>query len=201
MSTWEMVSAISSAVSTFTVTGALIYAARQLRETRHSRAITTLLAVHKECQAPQLTAIRRRLRNGEFSDISTVSGADRDVISDLLKQMELVGFLVQRRLVDLDDAISLFPQMPLTYSQALPHIEDRRLTNPGYASKTESLIRRYNTVAAEKVETSLKPAITDSIPEQWTSSTNSLAYDLTSQNSREAEPVALQQPTRKEPDL
>ncbi|MEW2048502.1 hypothetical protein [Streptomyces sp. NPDC005476] len=99
--------------------------------------------MHKECQSPTLSKIRRRLRNGELDDLSQLNADDRGDLSDLLQQFELVGFLVQRGLVDLGDAKSIFPNLPKTYAKAWPYIEHRRERDAGYAAKLEHLVRRY----------------------------------------------------------
>ncbi|MFF0205808.1 hypothetical protein [Streptomyces sp. NPDC005017] len=122
---------------------ALVFAARQVKEAKDSRAMTALLAVHKECQSPTLNKIRRRLRNGELGEPSQLTAEDLSDLSDLLQQFELVGFLVERKLVDLPDVKNVFPNLPRTYAKAWPYIEHRREQDADYAAKLEDLIRRY----------------------------------------------------------
>ncbi|MFI0452847.1 hypothetical protein [Actinomadura sp. 6N118] len=145
MSAWDAVSAISSMSGAVTVTAALIYTARQVREARRTRAVTALLAIHKAWNASELNRTRRRLKGGEFDDVDQMSIADRNAIGDVLNQAELVGFLVDRRLVSLHDVMSLFPSIPFSYEKALPHIEERRRAFPMYARNVEVLVRRYET--------------------------------------------------------
>jgi len=140
---WDAIGAVSSALSTISVVAVLVFAARQVGEAKDSRAMTTLLAVHKECQSPTLNRIRRRLRDCELGDLSQLNAEDRSDLSDLLQQFELVGFLVERGLVDLGDAKSIFPNLPRTCAKAWPYIEQRREQDAGYAAKLERLIRRY----------------------------------------------------------
>ncbi|MEU6590859.1 hypothetical protein ABZ923_16830 [Streptomyces sp. NPDC046881] len=130
-------------MSTVSVVAALVFAARQVGEAKDSRAITTLLAVHKECQSPTLNKIRRRLRDGELGDLGQLNVEDRSDLSDLLQQLELVGFLVERRLVDLVDVKNIFPNLPRTCAKAWPYIEHRREQDAEYAAKLERLVRRY----------------------------------------------------------
>nr|WP_163016945.1 hypothetical protein [Streptomyces chartreusis] len=122
---------------------ALVFAARQVREAKDSRAMTTLLAVHKECQSPTLNRIRTRLRDGDLGDLSRLNAEDRSDLTDLLQQFELVGFLVERGLVDLGDTKNIFPNLPKTYAEAWPYIEHRRARDADYAVKLERLVRRY----------------------------------------------------------
>ncbi|WP_437039678.1 DUF4760 domain-containing protein [Streptomyces sp. enrichment culture] len=140
---WDAIGAVSSALSTMSVVTALVFAARQVREAKDSRAMATLLAVHKECQSPTLNKIRRRLRDGDLGDLSRLNAEDRSDLSDLLQQLELVGFLVERGLVELEDAESIFPNLPRTYAKAWPYIAHRREQDAGYAAKLERLVRRY----------------------------------------------------------
>ncbi|MGV9502695.1 DUF4760 domain-containing protein [Streptomyces sp. NPDC003642] len=140
---WDAIGAVSSALSTMSVVAALVFAARQVREAKDSRAMATLLAVHKECQSPTLNKIRRRLRDGDLGDLSRLNAEDRSDLSDLLQQLELVGFLVERGLVELEDAESIFPNLPRTYAKAWPYIAHRREQDAGYAAKLERLVRRY----------------------------------------------------------
>ncbi|MFJ8637371.1 hypothetical protein [Streptomyces sp. NPDC093568] len=140
---WDAIGAVSSALSTVSVVVALVFAARQVGEAKDSRAMTTLLAVHKECQSPSLNKIRRRLRDGELGDLSQLNAEDRSALSDLLQQLELVGFLVERGLVDLGDVKNIFPNLPRTCAKAWPYIESRRERDADYAAKFERLVRRY----------------------------------------------------------
>lgn len=143
MSVWDAIGVVTSLLSSITVMAALVFAARQVREAKDTRAMTTLLTVHEQCQSPTLNKIRRRLKDGQLGDLGQLTAEDRNDLGDLLQRLELVGFLVDRGLVDLEDARSLFPNLPRTYAKARPYIEQRREQDTVYAAKLERLIQRY----------------------------------------------------------
>jgi hypothetical protein len=139
---WDAVAAMSGAVSAVVVIIACVYAASQLREARHARALSSLLSIHQEYQAPALRRVRRRIRDGEL-DVGSMEREDREGLEDLLQKLELVAFLSSRKLVELEDVITLFPSVPSVVSKARPYIEQRRLTSPTYADHTLSLATQY----------------------------------------------------------
>ncbi|MGW3241843.1 DUF4760 domain-containing protein [Streptomyces sp. NPDC001070] len=143
MSVWDATAAVSGAFGAVIVTVACGYAAAQVREARQARALQSLIAVHQEYQAPALRRIRRRIRDGELADFDALSAEDRDGLDDLMQKLELVAFLVSRRLVDLDDAIQLFPSVPLLVSKVEPYIAHRRVEQSAYARHAVALAARY----------------------------------------------------------
>ncbi|MFI2505390.1 hypothetical protein [Streptomyces sp. NPDC018972] len=143
MSVWDATAAISGALSAALVTVACGYAAAQVREARHARAVHSLVAIHQEYQAPALRRIRRRIRNGEITDFESLSAEDTENLEDLLQKLELVAFLVNRGLVKLEDVMELFPSVPLLVAKVQPFVDRRRLTQSSYACHTLELAARY----------------------------------------------------------
>ncbi|MFJ8848920.1 hypothetical protein [Streptomyces sp. NPDC102437] len=139
---WDAVAAISGLVSAVVVIVACVYAASQLRETREARALSSLLSIHQEYQAPALRRTRRLIRDGHL-DVTSIQGEDRHSLDDLLQKLELVAFLSSRKLVQLEDVVALFPSIPLVVSEIRPYIDQRRLTNPTYAEHALTLASKY----------------------------------------------------------
>ncbi|MDX3237511.1 hypothetical protein PV392_17870 [Streptomyces sp. ME03-5709C] len=114
-----------------------------MREAKQARALQSLLDVHREYQAPALRRTRRRVRDGELADFTSLSAEDVAGLDDLLQKLELVAFLVSRRLVDLDDVIELFPSVPLLVAKVEPYVRQRRSTQSGYARYALELAAAY----------------------------------------------------------
>ncbi|MFE7232428.1 hypothetical protein ACWCRF_20730 [Streptomyces sp. NPDC002405] len=143
MSGWDAVTAISGAFSAVVVTVACGYAAAQVREAKHARALQSLVALHQEYQAPGLRVIRRRIRDGELGDFESLTKEDAHALEDLLQKLELVALLASRGLVRSDDVMELFPSVPLIMAKVRPHVERRRLTQPSYARHALALAAQY----------------------------------------------------------
>ncbi|MFE9623698.1 hypothetical protein [Streptomyces sp. NPDC006527] len=143
MAVWDAIAATSGVVSAVVVTVACGYAAAQVREARQARALQTLMALHQEYQAPALRRLRRRILNGEIADGEMLSADDRECLDDLLQKLELVSFLVSRRLVQFDDVVELFPSVPTIVAKVQSHIDRRRLTQAQYARHAVALAARY----------------------------------------------------------
>ncbi|MEW2469175.1 hypothetical protein AB0919_29830 [Streptomyces sp. NPDC046994] len=143
MSAWDATAAVSSAFSAVIVTVACGYAAAQVREARHARAIQSLVVLHQEYQAPDLRRMRRRIRDGGIMDATALTGDDEEALEDLLQKLELVALLVRRGLVQCEDVVDLFPSVPLIIAKVQPFIDRRRLTQPSYARHTIALAGRY----------------------------------------------------------
>ncbi|MEU8525828.1 hypothetical protein AB0C77_09550 [Streptomyces sp. NPDC048629] len=139
---WDAVQGVSGALSAVVVIVACVYAREQIKESKHTRALQSLIAIHQEFEAPPLRKVRRRLRLGEVNAAS-LTPEDREVVEDLLQKLELIAFLVSRGLVELDDVVALFPSVPVVLGRLQPFIESRRLTEPTYAVNAASLARRY----------------------------------------------------------
>ncbi|MFF0437501.1 hypothetical protein ACFYU9_35465 [Streptomyces sp. NPDC004327] len=143
MSAWDVTTALSSAFSAVVVTAACGYAAAQVKEARRARSFQSLVTLHKEYHAPELRKFRRRIRNGEVSDLEALVREDRESLEDLLQKLELVAILVSRGLVRRQDAIDLFPSIPAVISKLRPYIDSRRTTQPTYALNALALASSY----------------------------------------------------------
>jgi hypothetical protein len=142
MAVWDAIQAVSGALSAVVVIVACMYAAGQVREAKHTRAIHSLVTIHQEYQAPPLRKVRRRIRMGEL-EVSALGDEDREALDDLLQKLELVSFLVSRGLVELEDVVALFPGIPAIVSKVRPYIDQRRLTEAAYAGNALDLAARY----------------------------------------------------------
>jgi hypothetical protein len=140
---WDALVGANAFLSTAIVAIAAAYAARQVKEARHNRAITTLLSIHGEYQSPELSRVRRRLQGDELGDLSALVPEDREQLDNLLQKLELLAFLVNRNLVEIDDVVALFPSIPMTFSKARPYVEIRRQVRPEYARQAERLACKY----------------------------------------------------------
>ncbi|WP_331732971.1 hypothetical protein [Streptomyces sp. NBC_01276] len=129
--------------STVIVALAAMYAARQVKEAKRTRAITSLVALHQEYQSADLSRIRRRLKAHELGDFTHLGTDDREGLDNLLQKLELLAVLTNRGLVNSGDVVALFPGIPTTFALARPYINLHRTTRPEYASQTEELVRRY----------------------------------------------------------
>jgi len=119
VSTWDAVGAVSSMVSTVTVTAALIYTARQAREARHTRAITALLAVHKDDQSPRLNIVRRRRQGGELDDVDGLSTAERNEVGDRT-QPAATHYAEVRRYPNSTSGVSRLPSPEMEHRIGIP---------------------------------------------------------------------------------
>ncbi|MFD7876268.1 hypothetical protein ACFV5G_19545 [Streptomyces sp. NPDC059766] len=143
MSAWDVTAAVSSVFSSVIVAVACGYAAAQVREAKHTRALQSLVTLHQEYQAPALRRTRRRIRDGGIPDFEALTAEDREAVEDLLQKLELVALLASRRVVQPEDVVALFPSVPMIVAKAQPFIDSRRLTQPAYAQHTLALATRY----------------------------------------------------------
>lgn len=146
---WEAVAALSGAVSASVVVAGALYAHLQLREARLSRNASLLLDIRDRYHTPESREVRRRLLAGDFGapqtlNVDALPPSDFHAFWDLLDQLELVGLLVERRLLDVDLVTSVFHRSPPRIWQAVePYIRARRREVPNEGRYFELLARRF----------------------------------------------------------
>ncbi|WP_314249937.1 DUF4760 domain-containing protein [Streptomyces kutzneri] len=143
MSVWNAVATLSSVCSTLIVAIAALYAGRQVSEVKHTRAITSLVALHQEYQSAELSRVRRRLRANELGDFTRLSADDREGLDNLLQKLELLAVLTNRGLLEVEDVAALFPGIPTTFALLRPYVDLHRSARPRYAAQTGMLVGRY----------------------------------------------------------
>ena len=137
---WTVVSAMSASISALVLVTAAVYAAMQVSELKKARGVQALLAVRTQYGSPSLKLIRQRLISGKLGDVTKLSAEDTEQLADLLGQVELIGVLVDRGLLDEELVDAMFQSIPDTVELAMPYIQLRRgAFQPDYAAKSEKL--------------------------------------------------------------
>jgi hypothetical protein len=142
--TWNALSSIATILSAIVIVFTATYAVRQVREARAARHINTLLSIHEQFSAHDISSIRRELQDGKLGDLTQgLESSTKQNLDDLLNQMQLLGVLVHLGFVEFEAVRELFPNIPVTWHAALPYIRSRQQLQPHYALRIESLVRRY----------------------------------------------------------
>lgn len=157
--TWEAVNAISAALATFVVVFGALYAYFQVREARQGRHVSMLLAFRDRYHSMPDRQFRARLLRGHFGtpdeiDPEQFSEDDYHRFWELHDQLEVLGVLVDRRLVDFDLVRACFHRSPPMVWEAIgPYIVRRRQTSTPYEGiHFERLVGRYERSGAFNVE-------------------------------------------------
>lgn len=88
--------------------------------------------------------IRQRLISGKLGDVAKLPAKDSEQLADLLGQLELIGVLVDRGLLDEKLVDAMFQSIPDTVELAMPYIKLRREAfQPDYAASRKSWLRRW----------------------------------------------------------
>lgn len=142
---WSAVGALSGAIGTFIVAVAAVYAYLQVREAKLARNVQTMLAIHHEYQTEELKDIRRRLYDHELGDLSQLPGSsEQQALDDLLRLMELLAILVERRILDFDLIAVAYPHSIVrVWEETNPYVINRRRISPHYAVHLERLVHRF----------------------------------------------------------
>jgi len=141
---WSAIGALSAATGTVIVAVAAVYASLQVREARLARNVQTMLAIHQHYQTEELKGIRRRLYTHELGDLRQLpEGPERQALDDLLRQMELLAVLVDRKILDFELVTTVYPHSLLrVWQEVQPYVLNRREIAPRYAIHLERLARR-----------------------------------------------------------
>jgi hypothetical protein len=147
---WSAVSAVSAAVATVLVVVAAFYARRQLAEARLARHLTLLLHFQDSYQTLASRQFRRRLLSGEFGspenfDADKLGMADFHQFWQLADQLEFLGLLVHRNLIDFDIVLATFHRSPpMIWTAIAPYVKRRRkVASPLELRWFENLVNRY----------------------------------------------------------
>lgn len=144
--------AVSSILSSVTVVAAVYYAAGQVRESRKMRALDTVLTLHGDFMSPAFNELRRDIRSEALSPPDPAAlweSPDGLVMGNMINQMELLGVLVKKGLLDFDLVTAVFPFFPRTWKSVKPFVEHRRSLGQRfneYATNAEYLASRYSGV-------------------------------------------------------
>lgn len=147
---WEAVSAVSTGVGTLFVIAASFFAYSQIKEARLSRHIQLLLSFQEKYHAPAARRFRHRLISGEFGspetfDPSHMSSEDFHAFWQLHDQLEMLGVLVEQKLLTFDLVLACFHRSPPQVWTAIePYIVERRNhASPLEGRHFERLVRYY----------------------------------------------------------
>ena len=148
---WSALGAISTAVGALIVMIGGIYARSQVNEARLARNITLLIDFQRQYHSLEFRDFRSRLLIGEFGepeslDPETFDPVDQHKFWMLVDQIEFLGILVERRLIDFDLVLSSFHRSPPRVWNAIkPYILRRRARQrPLLGIHFERLVQRYN---------------------------------------------------------
>lgn len=152
---WASVAAVSAAISAIVVIVASFFAYSQIREARSARHVSLLLAFQEKYHSPMARSFRYRLLSGEFGppeefDPSRLNVDDFHSFWQLHDQLEMLGVLVDRRLLEFDLVLACFHRSPPQVWAAIePYILTRRtVASPLEGQNFEKLVRRYHASSA-----------------------------------------------------
>ncbi|NUL05204.1 hypothetical protein HRW07_18590 [Streptomyces lunaelactis] len=150
---------MSAAIGTIMVIVASFFAYSQIREARHARHVSLLLSFQEKYHAPAARRFRYRLLSGEFGppeqfDAARLDADDFHSFWQLHDQLEMLGVLVDRRLLDFDLVLACFHRSPPQVWAAIePYIRTRRgLSSPLEGQNFEKLVRRYREAPALRTQ-------------------------------------------------
>ncbi|MFJ7292823.1 DUF4760 domain-containing protein [Streptomyces collinus] len=148
---WEAVGAVSAAVGTVFVITASFFAYSQIKEARLSRNVQLLISFQEKYHSQAARHFRRRLISGEFGppeqfNPTRMSAEDFHSFWQLHDQLEMLGVLVEQRLLAFDLVVSCFHRSPPQVWAAIePYIMDRRIhASPLEGVHFERLVQRYH---------------------------------------------------------
>src|SRR5262245_33167898 len=147
---WDAIGAVSTAVGTVVVIVGGIYAYFQVVAARRGRHLTILLSFQEKYHSIPAREFRRRLLKGELGapdELDPESLADDDFhrFWEPHDQLEVIGVLVERGLLDFDLVLACFHRSPPMVWEAVgPYIRKRRQTaSPHEGRNFERLVERY----------------------------------------------------------
>ncbi|MEU7100381.1 hypothetical protein AB0A66_18920 [Streptomyces longwoodensis] len=147
---WDAVSAISAAIGTVFVVTASFFAYSQIKEARLSRHVQLLISFQEKYHSQAARHFRRRLISEEFGspeqfDPARMSADDFHSFWQLHDQLEMLGVLVEKRLLAFDLVVACFHRSPPQVWAAIgPYIVDRRTNaSPLEGVHFERLVQRY----------------------------------------------------------
>jgi hypothetical protein len=114
---WSAIAALGTAFTALIVVLALLYARSQVREARLERNASLLRAFQDTYHAASMRQFRLRLLGGEFGTAETfdqarMTDADRLQYWGLVDELEFLGVLVDRGLLDFELVVAAFRYTP-----------------------------------------------------------------------------------------
>ncbi|MEV6151070.1 hypothetical protein AB0L53_12100 [Nonomuraea sp. NPDC052129] len=147
---WAALEAISTAIGTLVVIAACVYAGKQVREARQVRHVTLLLAFQQSYHSIESREFRRKLISGAFGDPDHFDPEDlqEDDLHrfwQLHDQLEVLGVLTKRKLIDFELVLASFHRSPpMVWNSISPYIKKRRQSiTPLESVHFEYLVKRY----------------------------------------------------------
>ncbi|MEU8893524.1 hypothetical protein [Streptomyces sp. NPDC048442] len=138
---------------------ASFFAYSQIKEARLSRNVQLLLSFQEKYHAPAARKFRRRLISGEFGspeifDPANMSSDDYHSFWQLHDQLEMLGVLVEKKLLAFDLVLACFHRSPPQVWAAIePYILERRTrASPLESVHFERLVGRYRSSRSLGVE-------------------------------------------------
>jgi hypothetical protein len=150
MEIWTIISTLTGTVATVVVIVGALYARRQLREATESRNVNLLLALRERYHSPAARSIRRRLLAGDLGgpdefDFEALPDEDFHDLWDLLDQLELVGILIERGLLEPELVLATFHRSPpLVWVAVRAEVERRRGAVPNECKQLEFVASLYS---------------------------------------------------------
>ncbi|MFF7747864.1 hypothetical protein ACFZCP_01175 [Streptomyces sp. NPDC007971] len=141
---------MSAAIGTLVVIAASFFAYSQIKEARLSRHVQLLISFQEKYHSPASRRFRHRLVSGEFGspedfDPTHMSEEDFHSFWQLHDQLEMLGVLVEQKLLAFDLVLACFHRSPPRVWNAIePYILNRRTqASPHEGEHFERLVRRY----------------------------------------------------------
>ncbi|MFC4499830.1 MULTISPECIES: hypothetical protein [Streptomyces] len=147
---WTAVGAVSAALGTLVVVAASFFAYSQIKEARLSRHVQLLISFQEKYHSPAARRFRYRLISGEFGppenfDPTRMCDDDFHSFWQLHDQLEMLGVLVEKKLLAFDLVLACFHRSPpQVWSAIEPYIMNRRdLASPLEGVHFERLVQLY----------------------------------------------------------
>lgn len=147
----EAVSAAAAVVQTVVVAIAAVYGLIQLAEARRARRVDTVLPIFDRLHSPEAAARRRRVYNEIGPAFPTLNSEQEAVMQEVISDFYLVGYLVERGLVEFALVADLYyGTVVRCWRACAPYIErDRERRGTRYASYFELFYYRCLSYGAE----------------------------------------------------
>jgi hypothetical protein len=150
----NVISIILSVITTVVVVLGGIYAHLQLREAAANRKMNFLWGFYQQYRSRERTEFRERVINGEINPL-TVTGDDHFMLWQDLEDLEFLGALLARSLVDSDWVETLFYYSPPRLWKSCEELilAERATVNPAVGIHFERLANLLHGKEMEPVET------------------------------------------------
>jgi hypothetical protein len=124
---WGMISAISAAVQTVVVIGALFYAVAQLRESVRARATEAMRQVFEVLSNPEARYKRKLVYQSADISLAEISDERLQLLWDVALSFNNVGLLIQRRFLPAEVVYDIYGDAAVRCWRVLePLVEEER---------------------------------------------------------------------------